>query len=248
MSTRQQRWDLKQFRKDVEALFGRDQVALLNPCLASLHDRREFARMQYQEAERLCQDFMADRVEDEDAVMLLALGASDDSGEFVHTTKRAEGHMVAFLESLYAMSDTLGHVIYFGLGANLDGATRLPERKVSLWTVANQLEGRSAVAGLAHAVNALTSHKDYVYAAALTNHCKHRSVVGVPYTFNLVPREKGGYLHGLQFKHFRYGQEVYPPRWVSDVMPQEYVRQTRLVVKIGNELNGALAKRIRETG
>lgn len=179
--------------------------------------------------------------------MLLALGASDDSDEFVRTTKRAQGHMVAFLESVYAMSDTLSHVIYFGLGVNLDVATRLPKRKVSLWAVAKLLEGRADAVGLVRAMRALTSHSDYAYTGALTNHCKHRSVVGVPYTFNLVPQEQGGYLHGLQFKHFQYGQELYAPRWVSDVMPKEYLRRTRQVLKIGNELNGWLAKRIRKT-
>lgn len=240
MSVSRCRWDLNQFREAAAALFGVEQLALLRPCLRSLQDRSDFAHMQYRAAVRLCEDVIADHKQDDEAIELLAFGASDDADEFLVATRQAWGHIVAVLESLNAMSDTLGHVVYFGLGVNLDAATRMSERAVTLSRVVKNLEARPDLSDLAHAIDRLTSHEDYIYVSALTNHCKHRSVVGAPYTFNLVPQDDGGYLHGLQFAHFRYDRKLHPPRWVSDVLPKEYARQVGLVDEIGVELNRAL--------
>ena len=123
-------WDLKQLREDVERLFGREQRDLLSPCLNSIVDRQYYARFHFQEGIRLIKEFIEHR-DDQVSLTLLVVGANpQEQEEFCVQRKQTEAHVVACMQSMHALSDTLGHVLYFATGGNLD-----PKRRLDLWKV-----------------------------------------------------------------------------------------------------------------
>lgn len=238
------RWNLGALRTAVEGLYGAPQRWRLQQCLESLIDRQFFARMQYQAAAKLLSEFFADRSIDDEAMVNLAFGLDQDvHGEFMNTNKRAEGHIVACIESMHAVSDTLGHVLYFALA--LDRTASLSPHRVNLHRVADELAKGSDTKRLHRYLSKLTGAADYDHLSAATNHCKHRSLVGVPYTFFTSDEPH----HGLQLRAFNYGRSQgavrdYPSVKVEDFLRREYRRQSVLSIAIGRELNRVVEGRV----
>jgi hypothetical protein len=238
------KWNLADLRAAVEGLYGAPQRAQVQQCLESLIDRQFFARMQYQAAMKMLEEFFATQPANDEAMVNLAFGLDHNvHGEFVATNKRAEGHIVACIESMHAISDTFGHVLYFALG--LDRSPALTPHRVNLYRVARELSKSEDCSRLCRYLAKLTGSSGYDHLAAATNHCKHRSLVGVPYTFftNNDPH------HGLHLRAFTYGRnqaEVreYPSVAVDRFLQREYRRQSVLSIATGRELNRVVQARL----
>jgi len=230
-------WDFRPLRADIERLFGRDQVRLIQPCLNSIHDWRGFARHHYSEAKRL----MAENIGDTPnyKVFDLMLGVFDrEEGEFESARFKAAAQITACVHAMHSLADIIGQTIYLGLGMNLDPALAFKkERAVSVGNVADRLPSGP----LAEQVGALVEHDDFKYLAAMNNHSKHRSVVPVGYSLDFTGEDQEG--HGLKFNAFRYDGRDYAPRWVRPTLVAEYQRQEALLQGIGNALNAELAAR-----
>jgi hypothetical protein len=230
-------WDFKPLRTDIERLFGRDQVKLIQPCLNSIRGWRGFARYHYSEAKRL----MAESVGDHEffEVFDLMLGVFDrEEGEFEKARFQAEAHITACVHAMHSLADILGQTIYLGLGMNLDPTLAFKrERAISVASVAKLL----APGSLADQVAELVKHDDFLYLAAMNNHSKHRSVVPVGFSLDLTGKDEES--HGLKFNAFRYDEKDHPARWVRPTLVAEYQRQETLLHGIGNALNAELAGR-----
>lgn len=230
-------WDFKPLRADIERLFGRDQVRLIQPCLNSIHDWRGFASYHFFEAKRLMAESVGDREHYE--VFDLMLGVFDrDEGEFEGARFKAAAHITACVHAMHSLADIIGQALYLGLGMNLDPALAFKkERAVSVGGVADRLPSGP----LGDQVGALVKHDDFIYLAAMNNHSKHRSVVPVGFALDFTGEDEEGY--GLRFNAFRYDGRDYAPRWVRPTLVAEYQRQEALLQGIGNALNAELAER-----
>lgn len=229
-------WSLKQLRDDVELLFGADQQELLSPCVDSIVDRMYYARFHFQDGMRPLKAFLDGR-DDQSSLFSLIVGADgEQSGEFYLRKKHAEAHIVACLQSMHALSDTLGHVLYFSTGQNLNPNTRLQPRAVSIHSVRTGLLKLNPKAiELEQLTGQLIDNPDYQYVADIVNHSKHRSIIGASFTVGLTDSADPPY--GLEFRAFEYNGKKYPKRWVESFLENEYGRQSALIIQIGVALN-----------
>jgi hypothetical protein len=231
-------WDLKQLRSSVERIHGREQRSAITPSLDSIHQRREFARYHYHEAQRLIGDVATS--EDSDMqIMQLIMGVDEEaSAEFQRASFQATAHITACLQNMHTVADLLGHTLYYAFGMNLDPVKTIEARKVGLHSVTRQLpEG-----ALKKHLKILVKHDDFIYLSAITNHSKHRSIVKTNYSLDLTGASAMS--HGLKFSSFEYEGKIYPERWVRPTLESEYKRQAEIVVSVGLALNAALDENI----
>lgn len=231
-------WDFRPLRLDIERLFGREQVKLIQPCLNSIHSWRGFARYHYAEAKRL----MAESVGDQEIyeVFDLILGVFEkESGEFQKARFKAEAHITACVHSMHSLADIIGQTLYMGLGMNLDPALAFKkQRQITVIKVASRMQAGP----LADLVTELVDGDDFRYLAAMNNHSKHRSVVPVGFGLDFTGEDEEP--SGLRFNAFRYDGQDYGARWVRPTLVAEYDRQERLLHAIGDALNLELASRV----
>jgi hypothetical protein len=231
-------WDLKELRSSVERLHGRDQRSAITPSLDSIHQRREFARYHYHEAQRLIRD-VATSEDSEMQIMQLIMGVDEEaSAVFQMAGFQAAAHITACLQSMHTVADLLGHTLYYAFGMNLDPAKTIEPRRVGIHSVSRHLpEG-----ALKRHLKTLVEHDDFVYLSAITNHSKHRSIVKANYSLDLTGDSPTP--HGLKFSRFEYEGKTYPERWVGPTLESEYKRQAEIVVSVGLALNNALEANI----
>lgn len=225
-------WDLKALRDDVELLYGRDQRKDISPSLDSILQRGEFAKFHYREADRL----MIENIPSEEKhgeIMMMLFGGDDASDAFEEVRFQAAAHITACVQSMHATADILAHALYFALGMNLTPKTTLEPHRIGLKAVLPLVSNNH----IKRLVSKLRHHDGFRYIEALNNHSKHRSIVQTPYSLSLID---GPVSHGLKFSEFEYSGKKYEARWVKQALSDEYKRQSRLIVSIGQSLNEAL--------
>lgn len=227
------RWDLKRLRDDVAELHGREQLKRLKPSLESVVQRQRYARHHFLESERRIKEVMADPARSEKHPLELL---DDEEVNQAHDNARAE--IVACVQSMHAVADILAHVVYSALAMDCNPATAIKERDISVKSVPKRL----AASQVRDILEELKGHSDFIYLEALVNHCKHRSLVRIPYYYDLSgePTAK----RGFWLADFTYGETLHHPREVGTFLKDEYKRQSRLVIDIGNALNAEVACRL----
>jgi len=229
------RWNVKRLKGDVEKIYGEKQRRLLSPSIDSLIDRKSFARYHFQESERLLKNFLINKTDRHDLVKLVVGTDQEELNEFSQCLLCVKAHIVACLQSMHAMADILGHVVYYALGMNNDHKTRLNLRDVSIRSVLKKLTAYSEYKALTDKMSQLTSNDDFEYLSHIVNHSKHRSIIGASFTFyDQVDAERS---HGLEFLDFTFNGTFHSKRWVDTFLEKEYCRQDPLTIEIGNEIN-----------
>jgi len=231
ISIESMRWDLAALRDNVQRLFGDDQRRIVSNCIRSVVDRREFSRYHYREAMRAIAAKIDGRPDYE--VMAAMMGAYDkETGSFEDARFTAYLHIVASVHNMRAVADNLVHLVYFAIGMNLDKDTCIEERRIS-W---NKVKESLGALGVRRDLDALHSHEDFKYLAALDNHCKHRGIVDIGFTISAVEDT-----HGMRINAFSYEGTDYPQRWVKPLLNAEYQRQETQIMLAGNHLNDCVA-------
>lgn len=229
------KWNLKPLLEDVSCLYGDKQRDLLSTCLYSIVDRQFYVRFHFQEGMKLLKEFLEDK-DDQSTLIMLILGKDEEEyNEFYLRRKQAEAHMVACMQSMHALSDTLGHVVYFATGQNLDAKTYLESKKISIFSTRKALELDPTKAEIENLIRQLIEHSDYRYLSDIVNHSKHRRIIGTPISVSIV--ESADRPYGLQLKAFEHQDKIYSTEWVEPFLEREYERQAVLVNQIGEKLN-----------
>ena len=92
-------WDFRPLRADIERLFGRDQVGLVQLCLNSIHAWRGYARYHFSEAKRLMAEAVGDRPHHE--MVGVMLGVFDkENGDFEWSRFQAAAHITACVHAI----------------------------------------------------------------------------------------------------------------------------------------------------
>lgn len=228
------RWHWDGLRRDVERLFGKDQLRPLNQCLRTINDRRAFARYHYQEAENKMRAVTQDRTEPELTAALL--GAFDtDELSFDGMRFEAYAHTVACIQNMHAVADNMIHFVYYALGLNLDPTCSIKNERNVTW---GKVKKNLPLGPVKEGLTSLNEDPGFAYLAALSNHSKHRSIIEVDYTISYESAA-----HGLRFTPFAYGDAPYPAKWVNSTLRDEYHRQEDLIYSIGTNVNAELASR-----
>ena len=224
-------WRLQPLLDDVERRFGKPQRELLKPCVRSLASRHAFVRLHLDEADACLRDYVQEQVERLHPVEVMLNGGPSGLDALGARRQKAAANTVAAMQSLHAISDTVGHVVYFALGLNQDATTVLPPRGINLSSVTQKV-GQHV---LLDPLQAISSGPGYEYLCDAVNAGKHRSIVEMPYELTFSERHGLQGEHGLRFEAFEYqGWKVtrqHPARWARPALVDEYNRQSRCLTE-----------------
>ena len=234
-------WDLEEARALVRTRYGREQFELARQSMGSTIDRREYARYHYHEAMRLLDERVGKLHSSASLVdIMLGCGDEDEQDEFHQCISEIGAHVTACIQSLHAIADIFAHAIYYALGYNLNSSP-LQEKDIYLNSVKKQLDQTAQHKTLAHALDSLVSGGDFEYLNALANHSKHRSIIkpvlNVDFRDHTTP-------YCLKFPAIVYNEVSYPEVDAQEFMEQTYSILSPGVVKCGNAINAALARRL----
>lgn len=239
-----QPWDLHHTYGLVERAFGRDQVALVKPCLQSVVDRQNFASYHFQETRRLLKSFKRKHLADKN--LFLALHGSNNPPAripFEVLMIKAGAHATACVQAIHAISDILASGVYFASGLNLS-AQPLSDRDISTDSVTTLVKRTPSLANLADPVSRISTGPQYEHLAALSNLSKHRTIIRTTLSEDWTGKRKE--LHEFRLPAFsrptKSGQKHYPEVSFASLTEAEYMRLGLLVIEIGHEINAALTK------
>lgn len=224
-------WKLADLADAVNSKFGADQRNLLVPVLQSITDRRGFASFHHQQARKLITPHLVDK--DNADRLKLEVGVSADNGASYRIAKQqACARIVASLQSVHCLADTLAHVIYFSLGLNLSSHKAHKERDISLPWMEKVLGKLPDLGEISHAVVQLKDHEDFRYLDDVVNRSKHRSVVRAGVTQHLDESAQTPWTLELQSFERESTAIPHPSRPVDPFLTEEFSRQTRLTFEI----------------
>lgn len=205
---------LTRYLRDVR---GDDQVDLFRFSLMSLRDRIDYAEYHFDEAKRLMLPYTAGE----------GPKPSDDFRPFRTALTQTAAHVLACLQSLHACADICAHVVYFGLGSNLDPKP-IKEHRVSASTILERIP----VHPVSGALRALIEHSEFAYLDAVVNRSKHRTVIYTAYSIEERDSADVASWHGVVLWHFERLGQAYPVRRAEDFMAGELDRQRSALIEI----------------
>ncbi|MFT3669646.1 MAG: hypothetical protein QM795_13960 [Pseudoxanthomonas sp.] len=213
---------LKKYLRDVR---GDDQVDLFRFSLTSLRDRIEYAEFHLNEAKRLMLPYTA------------ADGPKpgEDHQPFNRAMTQTGAHVLACLQSLHSCADICAHVVYFGLGANLDPRP-IKENLVGARTVL----ARIANGRVSDALRSLVEDPEFEYLDAVVNRSKHRTVIYTGYLFEARDSADASSWHGVVLWRFERMGRAYPIRHAEAFLESELNRQRVALSKVSNALEDHL--------
>lgn len=198
---------LKQYLRDVR---GDDQVDLFRFSLTSLRDRIDYAKYHFDEAKRLMLPYTTGE----------GPKPGDDHRPFMTAMTQTAAHVLACLQSIHACADICAHVVYFGLGSNLDPKP-IKENFVGARTVLARIPANPVSAAL----RSLVEDPEFEYLDAVVNRSKHRTVIYTGYTFEARDSADAQTWHGVVLWRFDRLGKSYPIRRAEEFLATELDRQ-----------------------
>ncbi|DAB28771.1 MAG: hypothetical protein A2513_00480 [Sulfurimonas sp. RIFOXYD12_FULL_33_39] len=145
----------------------------------------------------------------------------------------SRANIVAFMQNLHSMHDTLGHLIYYIMDFKLN------EREINLYNVLNKID-KNQHETLKNLLTTLREHSDFKYLNDYVNYSKHRHIVVPIFNFGIPNKQE----FGFHFDAFCKDNTDYPRKKVDDFLSDEFNREFELVKQIENELIAILEKRL----
>lgn len=230
-------WDVGKTRELVEKIYGPPQLKAIRPSLESLVERQIFASYHFYEYKRILHRHIDSRLGEKHILELTLPLTTTDQYRADNALNQAAANVIACLQSLHCLLDTLAYVIYYCSGLNLT-PDALPERDISTNRVASKLRSRSDFSKVLDAFDALSSHQLVKHLSALINHSKHRSVIRP--SLNIDLRKADGPSYVLEFPEFVYDKKTYQAVDTERFMEQVYEVLSPKVVECGNHMNDVL--------
>jgi hypothetical protein len=226
-------WNLELLWQAVERRDGAATGLLCRKSLQSIWDRQRMAGYHFDQYKQLIAErFPVGRTSIDEMRQLIRGG--DDAWEAHEREFEASANVIACLQNLHCMADTLAQVIYLALMPVVPGLQALQDHRASIATVRAALSKSGAYPKVEDAIDRLCTHPDFVYLNDLVNHGKHRRIVGLEITIDgqselAVPQ--------LELGAFEHGTRSYPKREIEPFLNGEFVRQSHLLVEIGQAIN-----------
>lgn len=234
-------WNIEQLGELVANRGDADRTQRCWDSLQSIVSRQKFAIYHYREFKRLVAvRFPAGRTHEQELMALFTM--SDQTWANLANEREAAAHVVACLQSLHAVSDTLAQVIYLALGPLVPDLEGLGDARADMHRVFKALASSSICTNLHGLLGRLVEHPDFVYLSDVVNHVKHRRILG-PNTMVDVD-EDGLAVPLIELRAFDHPvpRQVrrYAARNVDDFLTSEYDRQSQCVVEAGMAINQIL--------
>lgn len=241
-------WDLSRTYTLVETVFGREQRAVVYPCLRSIVDRQNFARYHYIETERLLKRFQQKYLNGRHLLEVVHGGDERGSMAFERLMVKAGAHVTACIQAMHAVPDILASGVYFAVGLNRQ-QDALPDRRINIANVTHRLKREPGCADLAALLENVSSGDEYEHVAAVSNLSKHRTVIRASLNQDETgTRERLHEFHIMSFeKPTDRGVKHYPSISLADLVVHEFSRVSRLVIKIGHKIDETLELNVHQT-
>jgi hypothetical protein len=234
-------WNLEKTKALVEAQLGEAQSKHLSDSLSSIADREFFAGYHFHEHKRLLKEGLDAKYGAEFAMDAILPITETNIQEHVEMSKRVSAHIIALIQSMHALGDTLAFSVAYALGLNI-GDSGIQERDISFKRVIDESRKRMGTIPLADKLSEIYTNEEFRYLSALANHCKHRSIIEPKVTF--FPQEAPEAVYALKFNGFNFNGAEYPPRLAVEFMEPLYIWLTHKIVECGICLNEILEKKM----
>ena len=230
-------WHAEATRNRIRTIFGQAQLKLVDSPLASVERRQCYAQFHYQEATALLRTYVTTRLS-QVPLMDVVLGANDLlRSEYNELRFQIEAHLLACVQSMHAIADTLSHVAYYSLGLNLESKPLL-ESNISARAVLNHISGRPDLGPVHLQLRALVEEPGFLYLNALANHSKHRSIIRTSVSERLQSR--GPDRVSIGFVAFRHKDKQYNEVNAHAYLETEFSREVELCVSLGLAIDDVL--------
>ncbi len=224
-------WNIRLLKKKIKTDHGIEQCRLISPCLDSLYKRQEYARYHFRELEQLLEISIS---KNKDIKALLDLMSPSLRGEYDKNKIKADAHLLALMQSMHCIPDTLAHVIYFAFAMNFNVKLQVKETDITIHNVKRKFEDHEINNNLVKLISILIENESYKYLNAAVNHSKHRNLISTYPMIDFNEIEKD---FKFVFTRFEYKNKIYEQRGILDFVELEYDRQSRLIVEIGIVIN-----------
>lgn len=222
------KWDLTELREAIVDTHDCEQQLLIEPSLDSLDLRIRFAQYHLSELKRLDpKNYSESEFFRFGMDYLSATNEHNISNKYKGFVFIA--NTVACYQNLHASLDILGHVIFFGLGMNLNDNTNLTKSKITLNTVSRKL-GKNHF--LPNEINKFLETSSIKFLMARTNRSKHCSMdkLGIKIWSS---NDKTGFI----FQDFRHKGLFYKRRFVISTLELLIKEISFFVVTVGRRIN-----------
>lgn len=235
-------WDVEETRNLVADLFGSEQVELVRASLNSLAERQVFASYHFHEYKSILVNHIDSQLGEKHILELTLPLHTEDCFRIDNALNQAAANVVACLQSLHCIPDTLSHALYYAVGLNMSAP--LAPHRISTVTVKKAFAEMANLSDVASLIGQITDNSTLKHLDALVNHSKHRSIVRP--SLNVDLRKSNGPTYNLEFPRIEYKGNHYPIADVEEFMEKAHSALSPQVVATGNALNAAL-KSIRST-
>jgi hypothetical protein len=233
-------WDVSNTRKLIAEVFGDEQVELIRESLNSLAERQVYASFHFHEYTAILRHHIDAKLGEKHILELTFPFAMESTFRTDNFMSQAAAHAVACLQSLHCILDTLSFAAYYSLGLN-KGASALAPRDITSVRLRNLLTSNRGLQEISDSLMELSENPTLRHLGALVNHSKHRSIIkpvlNVDFRDHTTP-------YCLKFPAIVYNEVSYPEVDAQEFMEQTYSILSPGVVKCGNAINAALARRL----
>jgi hypothetical protein len=232
--TEPKRWDVSQTRELVHQRFGAGQLAMIRPVLRAVNVRLHHAAMHYAGLKAVTARNLDEPIRQGATTCDLMDAEGDEPGATNLFFITCEMHLYGAIQALHAVADNLAHVLYYGLGWNVEGKPS----KVSLNSVWDRMRQLSQgqhpmLKPVFQCVNELKLAPPFKVLEDATNHIKHHG--GLHATVSWDPCPDCPY--ELRLSAFQRQDMNYPQQEVVTFLKQTHMVMSQAVVHTGCALN-----------
>lgn len=232
-------WNLKVTKSHTFTKFGEEQAERLWNSLQSIRKRQYIAAYHFHEYKRLLSEKLDPRLAVKHPIELMLTPDDDERISYYTLHLQVVAHVLACMQSMHALGDTLAHAVAFSLGLNL-GLDAIDDSKISVGSVIKRLKRKDEWVEVRKALASIHAHKDFKYLADVVNHSKHRSLIAVDFHFDATGKSDS--LYDLKVAAFQFKLRNYEQRNVATFLEDLYVWLSPEIIACGHALNTTLGR------
>lgn len=230
------RWNVTLTRELVGQRYGAEQAARVRPVLRAVNVRLYHAAMHYDALKAVTASNLDEPIGKGTSPLELMFVNEDKPGVNNLFFIECEMHLFGTIQALHAVADNFAHVVYYGMGWNLENKPR--KDKVSFNTALNRLQEaanrpHAKLTPVLHCLDELKQAASFKMLEDAANHLKHHG--GLHATMSWEPSPDRPY--ELRLSEFERPDVKYPQQEAVTFLEQTHLVMSQAVVYAGCALN-----------
>lgn len=229
------RWDVTLTRELMRQRYGAKQLELIRPVLRAVNVRLHHAAMHYDHLNTVTARHLDEPLNNGVSPWQLMFNDEGDTGANNLFFITCEAHLFACIQALHAAADNMAHVLYYGLGWNLEG--KPPRAKVSIKTIQDRLlqlgKSRQELRPIHQPLDSLVESKQFEFLENAANHIKHHGGLHAKVNWETSPDRP----YELVLSEFERNDVTHPQQAAVSFLEQAHLIMSKAVVHTGCALN-----------